>query len=95
MYYRANGGILARLRGQLNLARDLFQSCISGFQSLTTVAGLYRELALVEHLTGNKDLAHSYEEKGLGLFRQIGMLETLPSEHCYRVIERMKQEGTW
>jgi hypothetical protein len=51
--------------------------------------------SLVEHLAGNKDLAYSYEEKGLSLFRQVGLLDTLPSEHSYRVIDRMKREGMW
>ncbi len=87
--------MIARLHGDLNLARDLFQSCISRVQSLFAVAGVYRELALVEHLAGNKELAYSYEEKGLNLFRQVGMIDTLPPEHSYRVIDHMKQEGRW
>lgn len=95
IFHRIHKAIIARLHGDLNLARDLFQSCISRVQSLSGVANLYRELGLVEHLADNKDLAYSYEERGLSLFRQVGMLDTLPPEHSYRMIDRMKQEGMW
>jgi tetratricopeptide (TPR) repeat protein len=92
---QVNRAIIARLQGDLGQARDLLQSCIGKFQSSFSVANVYRELALVEHLAGNKELAYSYEERGLSLFRQLGMLDVLPPHHCYKVIDRMKQDGMW
>lgn len=88
-------GVIARIRGQLNEARNLFQSCMGKFPSLHAIARLYRELALVEHLADNKELAYLYEEKGIHLFRQLGIFEHLNYQHCYKIIDRMKREGTW
>lgn len=88
-------GIINRIRGELSKAQDLFQSCIGKLLSLPYIAQLYQELALVEHLLGNKELAYFYEEKGLTLFRQLGFIDTHTPHHCYRVIDRMKREGTW
>jgi hypothetical protein len=95
MGYWAHKAMIARLRGELDQARDLLQTCISRAYSLSFVAGLYCELALVEHLAGNKELAYSYEERGLNLFRQVGLLDKLPSDSCFKVIEKMKQDGLW
>ena len=53
------------------------------------------ELALVEHLADNKELAYAYEEKSVNLFQQLGITETLPPEQCFRDIDRLKQEGAW
>jgi tetratricopeptide (TPR) repeat protein len=85
---RANKAIIARLRGDLNQARDLFQSCIGQLHSLYSVADLYSELALVEHLADNKELAYAYEEKSVNLFQQLGITETLPPEQCFRAVNR-------
>ena len=93
--HRLHRAIIARLRGDLDQARDLIQICLGTSQSLSVNVTLYGELALVEHLTGNKELAYSYAEKGVNLFRQTGMSDTLPPQQCHRVIERMKHEGTW
>jgi tetratricopeptide (TPR) repeat protein len=95
---RDKRAIIARLRGNLDQARDLLQSCIGQFHSSYNVANLYRELALVEHLAGNPDLAHSYETKGLNLLQSLGLLNlslTTCYTHCGNVIARMKQEGIW
>jgi tetratricopeptide (TPR) repeat protein len=87
--------VIARVRGELDRGRELFNSCMGQFQSQLSVARLYRELALVEHLAENKALARVYEDKGWGLFRQLGVIDSLPPHNCYRVIEQMKREGTW
>lgn len=92
---RARRGTIARVKGDLDEARQLFTGCIGQFQSLISTAHLYRELALVEHLAGNKDLAYEYEDQGLNLQKQLGIFKNLPPYDCYRIIERMKKEGTW
>jgi tetratricopeptide (TPR) repeat protein len=93
---RAYKAVIARLRGEFNLARQLFEECEGQFPSISSVARLYRERALVEHLDGNIERAHGYEEKGLALMESVGLkTEQLPKYNCYRVIERMKLEGTW
>jgi hypothetical protein len=76
-------------------ARELLQGCVKHFPSLFGLARLYRELALIEHLSGNKKQAYVYEEKGLNLFKRLGLLDKLTRYQCYRIIDRMKQEGTW
>jgi tetratricopeptide (TPR) repeat protein len=92
---RAYRGTAARVRGDLDEAHRLFTGCSGQFQSLTSTARLYRELALVEHLSGNKELAYEYEDHGLNLQRQLGNSENLQPYDCYRHIDRMKKEGTW
>lgn len=95
---RIQRGILARLRGDLDGARELFQSCVGQLHVSYFVANLYRELALVEHLAGNADLAHSYEQKGFELLHQLGLLNlslTGCYTHCGKVVDRMKEDGTW
>lgn len=91
---RAWRGVLARVRGDLDEARRLFNGCEGQFRSVRSIARLYYELALVEHLLGNKDLAYTHEERGLGYRRQLGIMRH-PPDHCYKVIERMKQERKW
>ena len=90
---RAWKGVAARIEGKLEESRDLFQSCMGRFPSRLAVARLYRELALVEHLLGNKELAHFYDEKGLDFFIQCDYQP--PSHNCYQVIDKMKKEGKW
>jgi tetratricopeptide (TPR) repeat protein len=93
---RAYKAVIARLRGEFNLAHQLFEECEGQFPSISSVARLYRERALVEHLDGNIERAHGYEEKGLALMEQVGLkTEQLPKYNCYRVIDSMKLEGTW
>lgn len=93
---RAYRAVIARLRGQFDLARELFETCERQFPSIASVARLHRERALVEHLDGNREKAHSFEEKGLDLMEQVGLkAEQLPKYNCYRVIEGMKARGTW
>jgi tetratricopeptide (TPR) repeat protein len=96
--HRDKRAIIARLRGDLDQARDLLQSCVGRFRSSYGVANLYRELALVEHLAGNTELAHSHEKKSTNLFHQLGLFKishTSCYTHCGKVIDHMKQEGTW
>lgn len=90
---RAWRGVIARLRGNLPLAKDLFNSCFGQFQSLTSVARLYRELSLVEHLLGNKDLAYQYDEKGEKIFEQLNGIAT--KFHYLRVIDEIKKNDKW
>jgi tetratricopeptide (TPR) repeat protein len=92
---RAYQGTFARVRGDLDEARNLFTGCLGQFQSLTSAARLCRELALVEHLAGNKDLAYDYEDRGLDLQRQLGISSNPQTYDCYRHIDRMKKEGKW
>jgi len=93
---RAYRAVIARLRGDIDLARQLFKTCEGQFPSISSVARLYRERALVEHLADNKELAHWYEDKGLALMERVGLkADQLPKYNCYRVIEKMKSEGTW
>lgn len=94
-YRDAWKGLIARVRGDFNLSQDLLQGCIEHFPSLFGLARLYRELALIEHLLGHKELAYSYEEKGLYLFKGLGVLDKLTPYQCYRIIDRMKREGVW
>jgi tetratricopeptide (TPR) repeat protein len=95
---RDQRAIIARLRGDLDQARDLLQSCVGQLHSSYSVANLYREMALVERLAGNTDLAHSYEAKGTNLLRQLG-LSKISHTSCYthgsKVIDHMKRERTW
>jgi len=85
----------ARVQHKLPTARQLFLGCMDQFQSLTSTARLYRELALVEHLAERQDLANAYEEEGLKRQGQLGISERLPSYNCYLVIERLKREEKW
>lgn len=91
---RAWRGVIARAKGNLEDARNLFMSCMGQFQSLPSTARLYRELALVEHLASNKDLARQYENRGLELQRQLGGY-IMASYNCYNVIKRLKAEEIW
>lgn len=86
-------GRIARVRGQLSQARDIFEQCLGKFPSLWGAAHVYCEMALVEHLDGNRSLAYAYEEKGLTLFRKFEI--TTPTVQCYQVITSMKERGTW
>lgn len=89
-------GWIARIKGDLDQARKLFEPGLVNLRSLHSIAWIYRELALIENLSGNKELAYFYDNKGLNLFQQLGInLNTPSTHHCHRVIERMKQEGTW
>jgi hypothetical protein len=89
-------GIIARLRGNLDQAHDLLQSYVGQLHSSYRVANLYREMALVEHLAGHIDLAHSYEKKGTNLLQQLRLLSLSHCyPHCGKMSDRMKQEGTW
>lgn len=95
---RISRAIISRLKGDLNLARELFESCIGQLHWSYSVANLYRELALVEHLAGNKELAHSHERKGTKLLKQLGYLHFSHINthlHGNRIIKNMKEEGTW
>lgn len=87
--------VIARARGNLDEARELFIGCMGRFQSLVSIARLYRELALVEYLEGNKGLARDYEERGVSLQRQLGISKRLHNHNCYKVIDRLKEEGKW
>ena len=95
---RIQRAILARLRGDFDGARELLQGCIGQLQGSFSVANLYRELALVEYLSGDTKLAHSYEQKGFDLLQQFGLHNLAVTgcyTHCGKVIDRMKEEGTW
>jgi hypothetical protein len=86
-------GRITRLRGQLADARTIFADCIGKIPTLWGTAHLYCELALVEHLDGNRQLAYTYAEKSLALFRKLNI--TTPTIQCYKVITNMKRDGTW
>jgi tetratricopeptide (TPR) repeat protein len=88
-------GIIARLQIRLDLARTLLRDSLKAFKSSYPIAMVYFELALAEHLSGNRDLARSYDEQGIRLFQQIGMGDNLPPSHCARVITSLKHQGIW
>ena len=93
--HRDQRAIIARLRGDLDQAHDLLQSCVGQFHSSYAVANLYRELALIEHLAGNTDLAHSYEKerhKPASAACLLNLARTSCYTHCGKVIDRMKHE---
>jgi tetratricopeptide (TPR) repeat protein len=92
---RMDRGIIARLQSRFDLARTLLRDSLNAFNSSYPIAMVYCELALVEHLSGNRDLAHSYDEQGIRLFQQIGMGDNLPPSHCAKIITTLKQQGVW
>lgn len=95
IFQRMSCAVTARLRGNLDEARNLLQSCIGQVQSLFAVAELHCELALVEHLAGNRELALMYDEKSISISEQLGMTHILSSRHSFKIIQQMKQQGTW
>jgi tetratricopeptide (TPR) repeat protein len=97
-YWGQRGIILRLLGGDLDKARDLMKRSIKHANWSSSVANFYRELALLEHLAGNIDLAHSYEKKGTTLLQQLGLLNFTKNSifnHSRKIIDRMKKEGTW
>ncbi len=88
-------GVSARIKFDLEEAKDHFDSCVGQFQSVLSVARLWRELALVEWLAEFRDDARRHNELGESLQRQFALDDKLPPHNCYRVIERMKKQGTW
>lgn len=92
---RAWRGVMARSRGELDKARDLFQECVGQFLSPLAIARLYQEMALTEHLAGKRELARDLEEKGVSLQQQMGLMHRLHPQNCYKMIERLKQEKKW
>lgn len=93
---RAYRAVIARIRGDFVRARRLFEECVGNFPSISSVARLYRERALVEYLAGDRTSAHKFEDFGLALMEQVGVNpDQLPKYHCYRMIEQMKDKGIW
>ncbi len=93
---QAYKAVIARLRGNFELARELFTSCEGEFLSISSVTRLYLERALLEHLAGDVSEARRRENKALILMRQVGIeLDKGPKYNCYQVIETMKSCGTW
>lgn len=54
---------------------------------LFTAAELHCELALVEHLAGNRELASMYDEKSTSISEQLGMTHILSSRHGFKIIQ--------
>jgi hypothetical protein len=86
--------VIARLHGDLTTAHERLRSCEDQFQSMLSVVRLYRELALVEYLRGERALAQLYEEKGQRVFRDIGMSGVF-RQNAYRIIDALKARGEW
>jgi len=74
-------GVIERIRGNLDKSRALFKKCFGEFPSMLSVARLYYELALVEHLDGNIDFANEYERRGSNLCQSV--TEIPPTYRCY------------
>lgn len=93
---RAFKAVIARLRGDNRLARELFQSCEGQFPSISSVVRLKLERALVERLDNNRELAHELEAEALARMAFIGLTpEHLPDYHYNRMIRRMKDTREW
>jgi tetratricopeptide (TPR) repeat protein len=90
-------GVLARVNGDYSTAQQLLKESESGFHRQLSIARLYREQALVEHLLGNKKAARDLDMRGIQLLEKAQVFHSREFSHqnYHRVIESLKNSNKW